>query len=78
MSESRYSYADSQICCGGCGLSIGQYVTVGRETWLQIGVVKLFAVHGCCTNCDAAYHFSASEKTLERIIERHKRRKNAV
>jgi hypothetical protein len=63
------------VCCSFCGAPIGAYVQVGRETWLQIGCVKLYALHGRCACCGGEYHYAASDKLLERLIERTGRKR---
>jgi len=65
-----YSVNDGSVCCPGCGLGIGHYVTVGRETWIQIGMIRAYAIHGRCASCHTEFHFSASEKKLEKLLER--------
>ena len=60
---------DPAVYCQHCGALIGWYVQVEKQVWLQIGMIKTRVLHGQCT-CGAQFHYCASDKMLEALIER--------
>jgi hypothetical protein len=61
------------IYCSECHTLIGFYVTVGKQTWLQVGSLQLKCAHGRCCVCHTEYHWSASDKMLEDLINKCKK-----
>lgn len=73
MSEVAAPYSvsdDGAVRCPQCEITVGLYVTEGTETWIQTGMIRAYAIHGKCASCGSEYHFSASEKKLERLLKR--------
>lgn len=56
-----------RIFCG-CGQPLAQYVEVAGETLIRLGGLELYAAHGRCGKCTRPYHFSSTERKLERLI----------
>ena len=61
---------DKLVMCSECMRVIGFYQEVDGQVMLKIGGVNVWSLHGNCTRCDAEFHFSSSEKRLERLVER--------
>ncbi len=62
-----------QVSCSQCKATIGEYTEQAGKVWLRIGAVSLEYAHGRC-GCGAEWHWHASDRLLERIIEYRRRR----
>jgi hypothetical protein len=63
------------VTCPTCNVEVGSYSEIGGKIWLQVGILRVSILHGECRNCHSPFHWVASEKRLERLIERCSRRK---
>jgi hypothetical protein len=54
-----------------CGAVLGCYETGpdGRQ-WLRVGSWLFASARGICTNCKREFHFMATDKQLDRLIDR--------
>ena len=53
-----------------CRMEIGRLVTVENMELLQMGGVLVRQAHGVCIKCGKEFHWSVSERMLERLIVR--------
>lgn len=61
------------VRCPICGAEIGYYQEIGeRRVALRVGNLVLTRADGNCAECGQEWHYSASEKQLERLIARVK------
>lgn len=82
MSETRAEYgividqltiADSMIVCTRCGSTVGELITVGKSTWIKIGLISARIVRGICSDCGRPFNYDASDKQLSDLIARVKK-----
>lgn len=60
------------IHCCRCGTQLGVIVSVEGEELLQIGdVVLVRSIHSACRRCGTSFHWTMSDRILERIIKRY-------
>lgn len=59
--------------CERCGIELGKMEPVGAGELLRIGKTLVRYAHGFCGECGKEFHWSISDRMLERIIERAKR-----
>lgn len=59
-----------EVLCPKCGMLLGFYICVEHQVWLQSGAVQAKAIHGRCCGCNTEFHFIASQKQLEHLIQR--------
>ena len=73
MSETKAEYRvdsfDSSVRCE-CGLTIGQYVTENKQTWIAVNILRAETIHGKCGGCGRPFHFCASDKRLETLVNK--------
>lgn len=61
-----------EITCAKCGTKIGNIVVVDDQEWLSVNGVIVTVMRGVCVNCGAEFHWSISERTLAKLINRVK------
>ncbi len=59
-----------EVVCNNpnCRAQLGWMVTVEGVELLQIGGVLVRQAHGVCIKCGKEFHWSVSERMLERLI----------
>ena len=63
------------VICAGCGAVIGEYANgPDRAVWLRVGHLLLSSANGIC-ECGKRWSWCASDKKMEDLLERIKRRK---
>lgn len=66
----------SNLTCSRCGAEIGRLVVVGDDELLQVGNLLVVELHGNCVQCGEGFHYSLSERRLERLINHIKQRRS--
>ena len=75
MSEPRAAYlSDLSVTCPKCGRVIGHYQKHGDQVWLRVGIITCRVIRSVC-DCGYEFDYDASQKKLERLIERIKANK---
>lgn len=63
---------ERKIRCQRCGKEIGVIVEVEQQEWLLVSGVLVTVMRGVC-ECGEEFHWSISERTLARLINRVKK-----
>lgn len=58
------------VRCPTCEMLVGSYVRVDNQVWLQAGALQAQSLHGRCCGCHTEFHYCASDKILEHLINR--------
>ena len=64
---------DTCVVCD-CGKTIGEYIRVGDRTWLLVGSLKVRSLSGICAECGRPYSWNETDKMIEALIARVRRR----
>ena len=64
--------ADQEVTCvnPNCKAVVGTLVIVEGLEWLQMGGGIARQWHGVCAKCGREFHWSVSDRLLEKLIER--------
>lgn len=70
--NSIFLLSNKVIRCARCGKVIGRIVFVDNQECLAINTIVVTVLRGVCVNCGAEFHWSISERTLAKLINRVK------
>lgn len=62
----------NRVCCPNCMEPVGNEIILEEQTWLRIGNLQCYAVHGQCVKCDAEFHWTVNDVRLARLISKRK------
>lgn len=57
-----------QVTCQQCGAVIGKTVEVEGVELLEVGGARCREVRGFCVRCGKVFHWSISDKMLEKLV----------
>ncbi len=61
---------ESAKSCEKCGALIGRLVIIDGVEMLKINRLIIRVVSAVCTDCGTPFHFTTSDRILERLIKR--------
>lgn len=75
------SMDDQSIVCSRCGREIGKLINITipspnteysdyQDDIFQIGPLIVKELHGNCAQCGQGFHYSITEKQLEKLIQK--------
>lgn len=60
----------SKLTCSKCSGEIGELVAIENVELVRIRGVILRYAHGFCIECGTEFHWSVSDRMLQRMLER--------
>ena len=65
--ETELSVINAEIlACAKCGHVLGE---VFDQRLIKVGNLLLSEAHGVCTKCGTAFHYTATERQLKKLLE---------